>query len=279
MSLEHKKRKEESKRLLYKILLIMFVLVTVVCLGIAIRSFVVKRQAAKHFEELAKQSANTSGKIQMPKPENADRLAELGIEVPEKNLDWEALAKTNPDIYAWIYIPGTQVDYPILQNSDEDDNYYLDHNLDGSTGYPGCIYTHSLNTKDFTDPNTVLYGHNMKDGSMFGELHEYEDNAFFEQNRYLYIYTPEKTLVYDIFSACEFGDEHLLFAYDWWTADGIESFVNELKSVRDMNARVRAGVETVAGDHLITLSTCIGGKPEKRWLVTGVLVNDGMGEE
>ena len=110
-----------------------------------------------------------------------DVLAERGITIPEKNIDWEELKSENPDIYAWIYIPGTNVDYPILQHPDEK-SYYLDHNIDGSEGYPGCIYTQNVNSKDWMDPNTVIYGHNMNDGSMFHDLHKFEDNAFFDEN-------------------------------------------------------------------------------------------------
>ena len=110
-----------------------------------------------------------------------DVLAERGITIPEKNIDWAELKSENPDIYAWIYIPGTNVDYPILQHPDEK-SYYLDHNIDGSEGYPGCIYTQNVNSKDWMDPNTVIYGHNMNDGSMFHDLHKFEDNAFFDEN-------------------------------------------------------------------------------------------------
>ena len=74
--------------------------------------------------------------------------------------DFGQLHEQNQDIYAWIVVPGTQVDYPLLQS--ETDNYYLDYNLDHSKGYPGCIYTNQCNRKDFSDYNTVLYGHNMK---------------------------------------------------------------------------------------------------------------------
>ena len=90
-------------------------------------------------------------------------------EIPQKNLDWESLSKENEDIYAWIYIPGTLVDYPIVQHP-TDDSYYLNHNIDGSYGKPGCIYTEKINSKDFTNYNTVIYGHNMKNGDMFANI-------------------------------------------------------------------------------------------------------------
>lgn len=71
----------------------------------------------------------------------------------------------NPDVYAWITVPGTEIEYPILQHP-SDNSYYFMHNIDGSYGYPGCIYTENLNSKDFADNNTVIYGHDMKNDSM-----------------------------------------------------------------------------------------------------------------
>ncbi|MGN1147559.1 MAG: class B sortase, partial [Lachnospiraceae bacterium] len=137
-----------------------------------------------------------------------------GFEVPEKTIDFKALQEEeNADIYAWITVPGTKVDYPVLQHP-EDPTYYLNYNIDGSKGYPGCIYTEFYNSKDWDDPNTVLYGHNMKNGTMFASLHYYEDPQFFEEYPYVYIYTEEKVLVYQIFAAYEFSNAHLLLRFN-----------------------------------------------------------------
>ena len=113
---------------------------------------------------------------------------------------FEELQAVNPDIYAWITVPGTVIDYPILQHA-SDNSYYLMHNIDGSYGYPGCIYTENMNSKDFTDNNTVIYGHNMKNGSMFAQLHKFEDPDFFNENREVLIYLPDEVLHYTIFAA------------------------------------------------------------------------------
>ena len=78
----------------------------------------------------------------------------------------------------------------MLQSQEELD-YYLDTNLDGTKGRPGCIYTQMMNSMDWTDRNTVLYGHNMRDGSMFAGLHKYEDSEYFSEHPYVYIYTEE----------------------------------------------------------------------------------------
>ena len=164
-------------------------------------------QAQKKFESLM-QNTETESEVaseivsETETETELDVLAQMGISVPEKNLDWNALWEQNEDIYAWIYIPNTNIDYPVLQHA-TDDTYYLEYNLDGSKGRPGCIYSeHKYNSKDFMDFNTALYGHNMRVGTMFATLHNFEDSTFFNENRYIYIYLPDGTVyVYDIFAA------------------------------------------------------------------------------
>lgn len=201
-------------------------------------------------------------------------LEELGIPLPDKEVDFGTLAEeTNPDIYAWIYIPDSLIDYPVLQHP-TDDSYYLKHNLDGSRGYPGCIYTERYNARDFSDPNTVVYGHNMKNGSMFAGLHKYEDAEYFEEHPYVYIYTPEKLYVYEIFAAYEFNNLHLLLNYDFTDEDVYGKYLEDIMEVRSMSSNIREGVDVAADKHILTLSTCIADKPNNRYLVQGVLLNE-----
>ena len=157
----------------------------------------------------------------------ADNTLHTLPEIPQKNLDWESLSKENEDIYAWIYIPGTLVDYPIVQHP-TDDSYYLNHNIDGSYGKPGCIYTEKINSKDFTNYNTVIYGHNMKNGDMFGSLHDYEDNTFFEENPYVYVYTKENVFVYEIFAAYIASNAHILNTNDFSTQEGFADYLDNV---------------------------------------------------
>ena len=206
MNQKNESGKKEPNRRLFIILAVIFGIALLVCLFLMGKDHLNRRQAEENFDKLSEQTvepAETDG------TEENDILSELGIEVPEKHLDWDAIREENADIYAWIYIPGTQVDYPVLQHPTEDD-YYLDRNLDGSSGYPGCIYTQTINGKEFRDPNTVLYGHNMGNGTMFGSLHDYADNTFLEEHPYVYIYTPDgEVFVYEIFAASTFTDDHL----------------------------------------------------------------------
>lgn len=185
-------------------------------------------------------------------------------------VDWEGLWKINADVYAWISIPGTKIDYPILQHP-SDNSYYLNYNIDGSYGYPGCIYTENLNAKDFTDPNTVIYGHNMKNGSMFAGLHQYEDKVFFEKNDTVIIYTPDETFTYTIFAAYIYDDRHLLYSFDFANEEVYAAYLDEVKNKRDLNANIRKDIELTKEDRIITLVTCMSKQPEKRLLVQAVL--------
>lgn len=195
-----------------------------------------------------------------------------GFSVPDKKIDFSALQKENPDIYSWITVPGTPIDYPVLQNEDEMD-YYLMHNLNGSYGYPGCIYTQYINTMDWTDNNTVVYGHNMKDGSMFAALHHYQEREFFEENPYVYIYSPEEIMVYRIFAAYETSDVHLLLAFDTENEDSYEGYLKGiLENEESVGSHFDRTLALESKDKIISLETCISSKPHRRYLVQAVLV-------
>lgn len=201
-------------------------------------------------------------------------LEEQEIPIPEKEVDFAGLQEnTNKDIYAWIYVPDTQVDYPVLQHP-TDNTHYLNYNIDGSKGYPGCIYTEDYNAKDFTDSNTVLYGHNMKNGTAFGSLHKFEDASFFEDTRYIYVYTEDRLLVYEIFAAYEFSNAHLLLGYDTKSEWGFSKYLEEVQEVRGMKCNRIEEIFPDEQDHIITLSTCVKGNSSKRYLVQGVLLNE-----
>lgn len=268
-----KGREMEKKKKGYAIAGGIFLIAFIIFTIVLIQRYIEQKQADEHYKELAENTEKVTE--QAKETEETDILAKRGIQIPEKNINWTSLKEENEDIYAWIYIPETNIDYPILQHSTEL-SYYLNHNLDGSEGYPGCIYTQNLNSKDFTDPNTVIYGHNMKNGTMFQNLHLYEDATFFEENRYVFIYTPKQVYVYEIFAAYEGSDVHLLYNFDFETASSFQMYLDSVRNVRDMNSHIKEDVEVTSKNHIITLSTCISNKPKNRYLVQAVLINDPM---
>lgn len=121
-------------------------------------------------------------------------------EAEEKTIDFAELRKINEDIVAWIQISGIGVDYPVVQG--EDNEYYLHHTFRKEANKAGSIFLDYRNRADFTEQRVIIYGHNMKDGSMFSNLKKYQDNAFRKESGTAYLYLPEKTLQLEIV-ACE----------------------------------------------------------------------------
>lgn len=193
-------------------------------------------------------------------------------EKEEVPIDFEELWKVNEDIYAWIEIPGTNINYPIVQ-SDEDDAYYLNHTIEGAEGYPGSIYTESVADKEFTDFNTVIYGHDMKDGSMFQNLHLYTEQKFMNEHPEVIIYTPEEILRYDIFAAVVYDNRHLMNTFHYERKEDREVFLKSVLEGEQPGNTYRKEVEVSEDDFLITLSTCTN-KETNRLLVLAVLKSD-----
>lgn len=189
-------------------------------------------------------------------------------------IDFDTLQTKNPDIYAWITVPGTDVDYPVLQKTDDADpygNYYLNHTVELAEGLPGAIYSQGVNHKDFRDSVTVLYGHNMKNGSMFTSLHKFEDKAFFEENSQIKIYTPERTLTYEIFAAAEFSDALIPYEYDFSNLSEVQRYLGDVWGCKG-NFRENTAVSKES--RILTLSTCYSGREENRLLVVAVLAGE-----
>lgn len=182
-------------------------------------------------------------------------------------IDWGKLLKTNADVYAWIRVPGTNIDYPILQASTgKDDDFYLHHDIKKKYSFAGCIYTRRANSKDLSDRLTVLYGHNMINGSMFGTLRRFEDEDFFKTHKELYIYMPQKILKYRIVAYMIADDTDILERYQANNELGFEAYVKVLKKARNIRKKEKIKPD----DSIVTLSTCDSNSGNRR-LLQGVL--------
>lgn len=191
-------------------------------------------------------------------------------------IDFESLQETNDEIYAWINVPGTEVDYPVVQST-ESDNFYLKHSAtDKKYSASGAIYTQSLNTTSFNDRLTVIYGHNGYGDTFFTTLHNFEDKQFFDENEYFYIYTPKSKLTYQIVSAFKYDDRHILNSFNFQSNNTFEDFIAMIQNPTSTNKNVREQLdrEITVNDKLVVLSTCITGQKNNRYLVCGVLINN-----
>lgn len=264
----------------------------VICVIIAVFLYVDEQQAGEAYEELKEavvmqtetesETVETETSSETESQSETETYAEsetAGTEMPETQgepveipIDFASLQSMNPDIYAWIQVEGTVIDYPIVQHP-EDNSYYLDHTVEGEEAIEGAIYTEDYNEKDFEDPNTVIYGHNMRNGSMFQGLHDFSDRSFFNENREITIYLPDEIRHYEIFAAYLYDSRHILQSFDFSNEKIFESYLNSIFSIRDMSSYVDSTVEVDTDSKIITLSTCYKGMDEKRYLVQAVLVS------
>lgn len=186
-------------------------------------------------------------------------------ELAENPIDWDKLKGT--DAYAWINIPGTQIDYPVVTAPDDkEEDYYLHHNLKGRYDFAGAIYSRRANSRDFSDPVTVLYGHNMRNGSMFGTLKRFEEKEFFAGHEKIFIYMPGKKYTYQIVSAGQHDNRDLLGLYDYQNPDGMEAYID--KTLMPDAGNVRSGISIGASSHFLVLSTCATGSTKRRLVQT-----------
>lgn len=191
----------------------------------------------------------------------------------ENPVDFKALKDINTDVYAWISVPGTTVNYPIAQST-VDDNYYLHKDIYKKYLFAGMIYTQSCNSLDFYDPVTVIYGHNMRSDTMFTGLHNFEDPEFFEAHDTFYIYTPDRMLTYKIVSAYKYDNRHIMNSFDFSDPNVLSSFQQHTLDPLSTLRNVRGGIELNADSKLVVLSTCMSNDKKSRYLVNGVLVSD-----
>lgn len=201
-----------------------------------------------------------------------DEVIEIG-EKGDNPIDFSKLKEHNPDVCAWIQVEGTAIDYPVLRSgADSEEGYYLNHNLDRQKHVGGSVYIEKGNSADFSDPNTVVYGHNMINGSMFATLKKFRDAEFFKTNKYIYVYTPGHIYKYQIISAFVYDDRHILNSFNCYIEGGMQAYIDNCKNPASLVKNVRdISVET--DDKLITLSTCTNRKKE-RYLVVAKLIED-----
>lgn len=247
-----------------KILIIIGIIIIIIGLlfGIqGVRKYLAEKNAGKVYENL-KVEVQTDSLLDFPEMDSGP------VEVP---IDFDTLTAKYPDVYAWIQIPGTRVDYPIVQR-EGDNGYYLNHAIDGKQKSEGAIYTEDYNGKDFEDANTIIYGHNMKNGSMFKGLHRYKDKKYFSEHSELFIYQKGRVLRYKIFAAYVYDSRHLMLSFDFEDDNVFRAYLDSVLTRKDMSSNIDSSLELTPEDRIITLSTCNNNKAQ-RYLVQAVLLS------
>ncbi|MBQ2532041.1 MAG: class B sortase [Lachnospiraceae bacterium] len=180
-------------------------------------------------------------------------------------VDFAGLKQTNSDVIGWLYLDGSDViSYPILQG--EDDNEYLHKDLLGQELKAGSIFLEAGNASDFSDYHTIIYGHNMRDGSMFGSLKKYHsEEGFYEEHPYFTVFTPSAAYHYEIFGYEDVSATDQVYTIGYGPGEAYSDFLGYLKSKSYQDS----GVDVSDEDRVITLSTC--STSGRRFVVHGVL--------
>lgn len=182
-----------------------------------------------------------------------------------RQMNFTALREVNPEVLGWIVIPDTQVSYPLMHHSDDD--YYLRRTWDFQNRIVGSIFMEAQNNSTLEDFNTLIYGHSMKNGSMFGSLKEYKDPAYLAAHPNIYITTDSGARRYEIFAVYETTPGSDTYQIGFASAEDQAAYLASCleQSVHDV------GIKPDSDDRIITLSTCTGSGNTARWVVQGVL--------
>lgn len=180
----------------------------------------------------------------------------------------KSLQKLNKDMAGWLTIADTEIDYPILQSTDND--YYLHHNYKNEKARAGSIFKDYRNTNEFLDKNTIIYGHNMKDGSMFADLRKYLDKDFFKAHPTFSYESGLTNYKVEIFSVYETTTDFYYIETDF---PGKQDFDDYLEKVQQQSI-YKSNVKVSSKDRIITLSTCDTekGYEKGRMVIQGKLV-------
>ena len=181
------------------------------------------------------------------------------------HINFKKLGKKNPDIVAWLYGKKMRINYPVVQGKDNE--YYLHHLFDRSKNKAGCIFMDAGNEKDFSSEHTILYGHHMKNGSMFGCLVKYKKESYYKKHKTLLLLTADKNYYIRLFSGYVCSQHGDAWQQVFLDEEDFNDWIRSAKEKSDFNSRI----QPKAGDRIITLSTCSYEFKNARYVLHGVL--------
>ncbi len=180
------------------------------------------------------------------------------------DINFEVLKEKNKDIIAWIYSDGTEINYPIVQGKNND--YYLRRMLDGSYNVAGTLFIDYRSSSDFSDYNTIIFGHNMKNGTMFGTIPKYQKQEYYDEHKEIYLFTEEKNYIIELFAGYTTSSESDIYNFPKTTKTN-----KKLISTAIKNSTFKSGIEPTETDKIVTLSTCTYSFENARYVLLGIL--------
>ena len=206
----------------------------------------------------------------------------ITIEEPEPYVSpYADFFATYPDMVAWLQIPDTNVNYPVMWTPG-DETYYLYRNYDGTDNQNGSLLLDTDSSLDPLTTNLIIHGHNMRSGAMFGNLTDYEDEAYYEQHKEMLLFTPDCERKYEViavFRSQVYKKSDTVFKfYKFFQADMEEEFNDFYDNIKALSI-YDTGVTAEFGDHLITLSTCVSHVETGRFVVVAKEIADTTDQE
>ena len=275
------KKKKQKRRLLYVLVLLLFAEIAAFS-GYEVYKILTEyrqeEEASQQLQQFINLEATQGAEIVTEPPEteaDAPEATEETVHTGETEapaeaetepvyypvVDFESLTAVNPDVIGWIYIPDTNVNYPIVQGTDN--RYYAFTMADGRDNAAGSIFMDYRNTPDFTDKHTVIYGHNMRNGSMFANIVDYKKSGYLEEHPVGMIMTPTGNFRFEVIGGyvAELSDSawQLEFAGEEDFGTWLEEAVSRIGD--------RLGVQPSVTDRIITLSTCSYEFSEARYVL------------
>lgn len=233
---------------------IVLIAALVVCLGMVIYCgsqlagiFLEYKEGTDEYDDLQKYV-----EAELPEADYGEETEEAGEDERRARIDLEALKAENEDVVGWIEIPDTEISYPLMHG--EDNDYYLKHTFSGNKNSSGSIFIEAKNKGDLSEPHTIIYGHNMKNGSMFGDLKEYRNASYLVDHPLVYIDLEDGTHAYEIFSCYETDSNSDTYTIGF-SGEPDQYYERFLKIIKDRSL-YDTGIEVSKDNHVITLSTC-----------------------
>lgn len=194
--------------------------------------------------------------------DNEDTSEEPPAKVPI-TVDWDKLRAINPQVVGYIYCEGTKINYPVLQGDDNDQ--YLHHLMDRTYNYSGSIFMDCDAKPDLSDKKTLIYGHHMKNGSMFAALHQYRDQRFYKGHPYMWYLTPDQNYRLDLIAGYVVDPDDAVYQQDFQSQAALEQFLVSARSRSDFMA-LDPHTEDPP-EHIVILSTCAYEYKDARYII------------
>ena len=262
------------KKKLRKLLNILLLAALILSVGMLLRQLRDNQKGSQSYsaaEQLASAPQAETEAIEETVPTESTQPAET-VWVPEevaddpemedlRDINLAALREVNPDVVGWIRVPGTAIDYPLMQG--EDNDFYLNHTWEGESNSVGSLFLEYQCSGDLTDFHSIIYGHNMGDGSMFGRLKRYAKQDYWEKYPYVYLVTDGGVYRYEIFSAYKADVEGDAYAVRVRTEERKEAVI----ALALESSVIETGITPAVTDRILTRSTCSGETYANRWVV------------